>query len=279
MTEEIEAKAKDLGWAPKEEFRGDPEKWIDAETYVRRGEELMPLLKATSRKQSEKISVLEGKLSETTTMLAAATEAIEALKETTSKAALDKVREQRVELKEALTIARSDGDIDKELEIQEKLQETTEALKVAEKPKKIEPIPPDPNDFTKTPEWKEWVAANPWFGTDKRKTALSLGIADDLRSNGEKAVGRAFFEKVTEELNTMLGVKSPRDNVSKVEGDSRSSAGGGGGNGSRKSYSDLPPEAKAACESASKRVVGKGRAFESMDAWRKNYVAKYYEGE
>ena len=279
MNEEIEVKAKDLGWAPKEDFRGDPEKWIEAETYVRRGEELMPLLKATTRKQSEKISVLEGKLNETTTLLAAATESIEALKETTSKAALDKVREQRVELKEALTNARSEGDIDKELEIQERLQETTEAIKVAEKPvvKRVEP-PPDPTDFTKTPEWKEWVEANPWFGSDKRRTALSLGIADDLRSSGEKAVGKAFFDKVTEELNTMLGVKSPRESVSKVEGDSRSSVGGGGGNG-RKSYSDLPPEAKQACESASKRVVGKGRAFESMDAWRKNYVAKYYEGE
>ena len=276
--EEIEVKAKELGWSPKEEFRGDPDKWIDAETYVKRGEELLPLLKATTRKQSEKISALEGKLTETASALKLATDAIDALKETTSKAALDKVREQKVELKAALTNARSEGDLDAELEIQEKLAETTAAIKEAERPRpKVEPVVEvDPNDLTKTPDWIEWKSENAWFGTDKRKTALSLGIADELRSGGSPLEGRAFFDKVTEELNTMLGITSPREAASKVEGDARGSSGGGGGNG-RKSFADLPPDAKQACEKASSRVVGKGKAFATVDDWRKNYVQKYFE--
>ena len=279
MEQEMEVKAKELGWSPKEEFRGDPDKWIDAETYVKRGEELMPLLKATTRKQSDELTKLRGELSETKTLLASAADAIEALKETTSKAALDKVRAQKVELKAALTNARSEGDVDAEVEIQEKLAETTAIIKEAEKPKPavVKPtIPDDPNDFTKRPEWKQWTEENPWFGTDKRKTALSLGIADELRSSGSPLKGKEFFDKVTEELNSMLGITNRREAVSKVEGDARSATGGGGGNG-RKSFADLPPDAKQACEKASARVVGKGKAFATMDDWRKNYVTKYFE--
>jgi len=264
---EVEVKAKELGWSPKEEFRGDPEKWIDAETYVRRGEEILPLLKATNRKQSEKINQLEAKL-------VAATEAIEGLKESTSKAAIKEVKAQHTELKGALKEARESGDVDAELEIQEKLTETTAALKAAEAPA----TPPAQTDFTQTPEWKSWVGENAWFGSDKRKTALALGIAQDLRENGEKVTGKAFYDKVTEELNSMLGIrKDPqRDNPSKVEGDARGSVGGGGGPAA-KSYNDLPAEAKAACERQSSRVVGSNRAFKTMAEWRAHYATKYFE--
>lgn len=277
MTQEIEEKARELGWSPKEEFRGDPEKWIDAETFVRRGEELMPLLKATTRKQSEKIATLEASLKKTTDLLAAATDSIEALKESTSKAAIKEVKAQHEQLKQSLKEAKQSGDVDAELEIQDKLQETREALKEAEAPakpvKKEEPV-----DFTQTPEWKAWHAENPWFGQDKRKTALALGISQDLRANGETAVGKAFYDKVTEEMNAMLGTKaeSRRESPSKVEGDTRgSSSSGGRGNG--KSYEDLPAEAKAACERQSKRLVGEGRAFKTIGDWRKHYTNLYFE--
>ena len=283
MNTEVEVKAKEMGWSPKEEFRGDPDRWIDAETFVKRGEELMPLLKATTKKQSEELRAVRGELKETRDMLAAATDAIEALKETTSQAALEKVREKRTELKKALVEARSDNDVDKELEIQEKIAETTNALKASEtaagtKTAAKAAAGDQPKDFTQTPEWKEWVGENPWFGPDKRKTSLALGIAQDLREKGETAQGKAFFNKVTEELNSMLGIrKDPqREAPAKVEGDARGSH-GGGGNGSGKSYSDLPADAKTACENAASRVVGKGRAYADMAEWRKAYVQKYFE--
>jgi len=35
--------ARKEGWVPKEEFRGDPNKWVDADTWVKRGEIMRPL--------------------------------------------------------------------------------------------------------------------------------------------------------------------------------------------------------------------------------------------
>jgi len=56
MSEETaETKAKAMGWSPKDEFRGDPDRWVDAETYVRRGEEFIPFLRANNKKLEEEL--------------------------------------------------------------------------------------------------------------------------------------------------------------------------------------------------------------------------------
>ena len=41
---EIEQEAITLGWVPQDQFKGDPAKWTDAETFVARGKEKVVLL-------------------------------------------------------------------------------------------------------------------------------------------------------------------------------------------------------------------------------------------
>lgn len=282
MTTEVEVKAKEMGWSPKEEFRGDPEKWVDAETFVKRGEEVLPILKANNRRLQERIAQTDKKLEETNKLLASATDAIEALKATTSKAALDTVRQQEVQLKGALKAAREADDVDQELDISARLQETRTAIKEAEKeaskPKVETPTPPtpeNPNDPTKHPEWKSWIADNSWFGKDKRKTAVALAAATELREGGDTSEGRAFFDKITDEVDKVFNPsKTTRETPSKVEG---TTGGGGGGSGRGKTYADLPAEAKQACMNVANRVVGPGRAHKSTEEWQKAYAAKYFE--
>jgi hypothetical protein len=48
--QETEDKALRMGWVPKDQFKGAPEKWTDAETFIKRGEEFLPFLKANNRK-------------------------------------------------------------------------------------------------------------------------------------------------------------------------------------------------------------------------------------
>ena len=47
---ETEISARAMGWRPQDEFGGDPERWVDADTFVARGEQVMPLLKAQNKK-------------------------------------------------------------------------------------------------------------------------------------------------------------------------------------------------------------------------------------
>ena len=55
MSENTEQEARNLGWVPQEEFRGDPGKWVDAETFVERGHTIMPILKSNNKKLEEQL--------------------------------------------------------------------------------------------------------------------------------------------------------------------------------------------------------------------------------
>src|SRR5687768_16654653 len=46
----VEDKARRMGWRPRAEYGGDPTRWVDAETFVRRGDEILPFVQANNRK-------------------------------------------------------------------------------------------------------------------------------------------------------------------------------------------------------------------------------------
>lgn len=54
-----EAEAEVYGWVPKEQFKGDPDKWRPAEEFVRRGEEILPIVRKQNEKLQAKLSELE----------------------------------------------------------------------------------------------------------------------------------------------------------------------------------------------------------------------------
>ena len=62
MSEEVEVKARNMGWLEKDEFKGDPELWTDAAAFLERGENIMPILK-------ERLDKMDKDLTEKTTQL------------------------------------------------------------------------------------------------------------------------------------------------------------------------------------------------------------------
>jgi hypothetical protein len=54
---DYEAEARQHGWTPKEEFKGDPARWVDATTFVERADSVLPFVK----KQNKALKIeLEG---------------------------------------------------------------------------------------------------------------------------------------------------------------------------------------------------------------------------
>ncbi|MDE2106523.1 MAG: hypothetical protein KGL39_55425, partial [Patescibacteria group bacterium] len=82
----VEERAGAMGWVPQEKFRGDPEKWVDAETFVQRGEQVMPILKHNNEKLQAEIASLKGELGKVTSLFQASQEAVEELKKFNSEA-------------------------------------------------------------------------------------------------------------------------------------------------------------------------------------------------
>jgi hypothetical protein len=62
---ETEEKARRVGWVPKEEFRGDPDRHVTAAEFLARSESLMPLLRRDNDKLHKRVQEMEGILRET----------------------------------------------------------------------------------------------------------------------------------------------------------------------------------------------------------------------
>jgi hypothetical protein len=265
-----EDRAAQMGWKPKDQFKGPEDRWVDAETYIKRGEDIEPILRANNKKLLDKVQTLETDLQSTKTLLAASSESIEELKKFNTEAARAAAKTQQAEIIAGIRAARESGDVETETQLIDQLTDSKAALKVAEATKKPEPKTGDaPPPLT--PEVKQWLQDNPWFGTDKRRTALAFGIAEELRAAGDKPNTLEFYQKVGAEVEKTLGGNSRREAPSKVEG----ANGAAGGTSSGKSYADLPADAKEACEKMAKKLVGAGRAYKTEADWRKAYVAKY----
>jgi hypothetical protein len=269
---DIEGEASKMGWVPREKFRGDPEKWVDAETFLRRGEEVMPILKANNERLMEEVSKTRAELTRTQELLKSSQEAIEELKQFNTETARRIAEKSRLDLLAELKQARENGDVEAQAAIEDQLEEVKEVIKQSKQSKPAKP-PEGPSEEQRrqAAEANAWIKENaPWFGQDRRKTALLLAITDELRSAG-RPNGRDLYNDALAELNKMY---ADRPSADRVEG-SRSTSPRGGGKG----YADLPAEAKEACDRQGRRLVGEGRAFKTVDDWRKHYAELYFAQE
>lgn len=275
---EAEARARTMGWLPKEQFKGAPERWQDADAYLKRGEEIMPILQANNRQLTTDVAAMRAENGRLATMLQGATESIEELKNFNSQMAVERAKTQKERLLGALKAAREADDVEKESQIQTQLNELSISIADAGK-SKTKPAeaakPAEQQHFSKSPEFKVWAAENAaWFGVDRRRTAVAMAIAEEIRLDAGNAalVGRPFLDRISQELERTF---APPTAASKTEGGSRPE---GGGSKPKHTYNELPPDAKAACERGAKRVVGakgSGRAYETIEAYRDFYVANY----
>ncbi len=274
---EVEARAREMGWVPKEEFRLDPTRWVDAQTYVNRGEEILPVLRSNNRKLSEEVVALRTQNTTISQQLKETQAAIEELKNFNSEIAKANAKTRETELLAEITAAREANDTAREVELTNQLTDIKAARRIAETKPVTKPTPAaDPSAApVLTQEMKDWMAANQWFGSDKRKTGYAFGVAEELKAQGLTPGTKPFYDKMDEELAKQFNPNQRRQAPAKVEG--ANGQGGSQGDPDAKTYADLPPEAKAACEAKVPTLVGKNKAFKDEAAWRAHYVKKYFE--
>lgn len=195
---EIELKAMEMGWRPKEDFAGPEDDFIDAKEFVRR-KPLFDKIEQMNRNQRQ--------LQQT----------VSALKEHYTKveqAAYDRaVRE----LKAKQVAAVKDGDLERYHEIQEEIENVREEQ--ASKEVKI----PDP--VQEIPELVAWKAKNTWYQNDPGMThfadeyGISLarqGVApNDVLKAVEKKVRETFVHKFKNPNRERPGAVEGSSNVAK----------------------------------------------------------------
>lgn len=277
----VEQEARALGWAPEEEFRGDKAKWVDAETFVKRGKEQLPLLQAENRRLKASVASLTGKMSNLETMFEGAQESLVELKKFHEETFDARVKAEKARLKEQIIKAREDDDVRTELDAKEQLDELNDEVRsVTKEAKKPEPRKEAPKphaaETADSPEFVAWRGANPWFLTDQRKASMVYGLAQQLRAENPEVVGKAFFDLLDEAIDEAM--PSARPKTDKVAG-ARGGAGGGGsgGGGSGKTYASLPADARETCDRQAKIFVGPNKLFKTEKEWQAHYTSVYYQ--
>lgn len=197
----VEQRALDMGWRPKEEWKGEEADFISAETFVAR----KPLF--------DKIEYQNKELKEVRKALAALQEHHIRVKE-------QAFRDAYATLKEEKKAALAEGDADRLIEVDEKIAE----LRTQEiEQKAVNNTPPSQQ---LNPAFVSWVEKNSWYVDDKkselRAYADAVGIKfakehperndpNDLLKEVEKQVKLRFKEYFTNER---------KDRPSAVEGSS-----------------------------------------------------------
>lgn len=251
----FEEKASEMGWVPKEKWRGDPSQWRPAEEFVKRGESIIPIL-------NDRVHKLESDL----------------------KMAL-KVNERELKEIKAQSYERARAEYDAKLqELREKEDrafmegDQEEFDKVRQQREKIKPPEPVVIDSEPevAPEFEPWVKKNPWYQNDDelREYADSVGegIVKAKAAKGESISNDELFSLVEKTVKATY--------ASKFENPRRSEPGAVEGgtdapksSDNRKTFADLPASAKQQYERMAKKFEMQGRKFT-----KEQYATTYFEG-
>lgn len=273
----IEQRAKEMGWIPLEEFKGDKDKFISAEDFVQRGEQFIPFLRAREKKLVEQVNDLRTQLGLQQSLNRANAAAIAEVKATQGETTKNQLDEQIAALRAQIKQARTDNDLEREETLRDQLDDLREKKREAARPA------PTTNGATSAegishPVFQEWVKDNPWWQEDAGWRAASLEVSRQLAVNGvinEQMPYRDRLDKVSEVMKSRYGVgsgNSRREEPARVE----SSRGGSSSNGSSRRYGDMPREAREACDSFAARLVGPDKKYKTIADWRADYAIKYF---
>lgn len=270
---DYESEAKEMGWRPQEQYKGDPEKWVDAQEFVERGEHILPILKANTNKLRSELLTRDQEVAKLRASVEASDKAIRVLRKHYEENQERELAQAKADLLQQLKDAKLLGDVDSEVDLIEKLQKIN-----SEKPEKTTEIPetskePKVEEPKLSPEFIEWKSENSWFENtsnqeDMKRTRKLVRIAYDLRDDGDTTQGKAFFEKA---LGILEEREGKRKRVSKVEGGGFPS----GGHRSGRSFDKLPKEAKDVCHEDTHKFVGPGKMFKTEKEWEDHYASLY----
>lgn len=250
--QQLEARARQMGWTPKDEFKGDPAKWRDAGEYVERGEREVPLLRAQNRR-------LEAKIGELSTTVREMGDYLSKTEQRAYDRALADLKQQRKE-----AIAAGDGDAFDKVDDEIKKLERDVATKAIQKAEKA-------NDSGADPVYAEWESRNTWL-KDAELSDYAEFAAKKLRAGGEKATGAEFLDLVAAKVKAQFPAKftNPRrESAQAVEGAAPARRSGG------KTYADMPAEARAACDRMAKNGFAGNEKAQAV--FKADYVKQYFE--
>lgn len=276
----LETEAKGMGWAPKEQWRGNPDTWLDADKFVERGKTFVPFLQHERKKLRGELSSRDQEIATLREQNAAIQGQLKGITEFNEEMAKDRQDRRKRELGVEIKAAREAGD---DVRVAELTNELGDVTKTKAAPVQQPPVQQQPPAGPAILPWvKGFLDTNEEFFANPRKVALFNVEMLERRKGGDSRVGDtdgvALLNEAKEAVDKVFGGNPRRQMPSKGEesrpGGGNNSGGGGGAGG--KTYADLPADARAKCDSQEERFSGKDKAFKDQKSWRTHFVSEYF---
>lgn len=250
--DDAETKARRLGWVPKDEFKGDPDKHRSAEDFLERGVNMLPLLQRDNDKLHKSMSRLEKRLEEQS-------RTFEEFQKFTTSAEKRAYERAKAELEGKLDKAIQTADVETAREARREIAQLDEVKPAPEKK--------DPDKPKVDPVFDEWLSENTWFNSDPALQGYATKIFGQMEK-AQPGVSPAKLlaetkKKVMDKFPEEFGINPKREAAGAV---SEPNGAGSAPKKKAKSYDDLPADAKKACDKFVKTIPG---------YTRDKYVANY----
>tara|TARA_R110000868_G_scaffold198249_1_gene444566 strand:+ start:445 stop:1290 length:846 start_codon:yes stop_codon:yes gene_type:complete len=270
---EVIQEARNMGWVPKEQYKGAEGNFVDADEFVEKGRHVMPILLQNNKRLQQELLTRDQKIGTLEQQFQKADQAIEKLTKQQVEVQKRSFEEGKKALALSLKQARENDDVDSEQRILEELIDLRAEEKAAATAPKKEPEKKEEYTQALSPDYKSWLAENPWYGPDKKKTKEYTRLAEDLREEGNVSTGADFYADLDAAYVERFGEVEPK-RQSKVEsGNNRSGSRGA------KTFANLPAAAKQACHEDADVLVGPNCRYKTLQEWEVGYAKIYYDNE
>jgi len=217
-------RATRMGWTDKESYTGPAERWVDAKTFIERGETILPILKDRLRKQDDDLKGIRAELRQVIQ----------------TQGEFERTTRERVQ---------EEFDERKRKAVEEADTEAYDAVHKEERTWQANA----PTAPATAPAGNEvldhWKANNTWFEKDAELTEFADDLAGVISKREPHLAGTPeLLERIAARTKAAYPDKFTNPNRS-GKGDVEGSTGpAGSGGGGKKTYADLPAAAKAKCD-------------------------------
>lgn len=243
----VEAQAMQMGWKPKEQYEGDPEKWVTADIFVARAplfEKIDEQHRHTKNLQ-KKLEFLEKTLQDQ----AAHTERVRA---TEYKRALEALKQEK-------RVALAEEDLVRADELQDKIEEVKEAQRIEEAAKQVAPPQPAVNEA-----FVAWSQENQWYKLDAemREFADAMAIIEHNKGKTPEEVLKSVTEKVRKNFKDSPHFRNPnKDKAPAVEAQS-----GGAPRGKASGFKPTAEQREIARRFAATGIMSEEQYYKDLQA-------------
>lgn len=244
---EVIDRARRLGWRPQEEYNGKRE-WVPADKFIETAENELPVLRENLRRLDnlyvKDVGALKNELTEVKQVLTD-------FREFATRGEQRAYEKAKRELLEKRDVAVAHADTETFKQVNAEIEELDKSVKPVAPEKKADANTP----ATPDPAITSWIADNAWFTTDSE--LMEYAKAQDQYLMKTKP-GLSISERLDEVKNRTR--KEFPDKFGNPRREQASSVAEPGAQPSRqkkgKTYDDLPPEAKAACDKFVRTIPG-----------------------